>query len=284
MLQLNDFESNYNDILFEPTPNLFSIYFPPTPPLSPLFFYRPSNRINFYEELDNFEPFEDIRRRRGRRRRREELLKQQEEIKELKSDNNNFINEKNIKYDLYPLYINWKKIENKIIPNEYFNIFKLFGYFGEAIYEILRETVPKSDDYYTHKNFLVELIKLYKKDITKDEIESNQFYKKLIEIYEDVISLIKNKIIIFKEIPIFLTIIKIYQLIYTTMKNKTNAIESLKYQFIIINYLKNEEYDLLYNKYLKICRSGRFLGYNIFRRNKEEYMKQIKREYKILNS
>ena len=55
MLQLNDFESNYNDILFEPTPNLFSIYYPPTPPLSPLFFYRPSNRINFYEELDNFE-------------------------------------------------------------------------------------------------------------------------------------------------------------------------------------------------------------------------------------
>ena len=39
-----------------------------------------------------------------------------------------------------------------------------------------------------------------------------------------------------------------------------------------------------YNKYLKICRSGKFLGYNGFRRNKEEYMKQIKREYKILNS
>ena len=133
-----------------------------TPPMSPFYSIRPYNRINrinFLEEpFDNYEPFRDMVRATMRIRRRHREILELEEIKELESDNENFIKEKNIKFDLYPLYINWKKIENKIIPNEYFNIFKLFGYFGEAMYEMLRETVPKSDDYYTHKNFLVELL------------------------------------------------------------------------------------------------------------------------------
>ena len=258
-----------------------------TPPMSPFYSIRPYNRINqinFLEEpFDNYEPFRDMLRATMRIRRRHREILELEEIKELESDNENFIKEKNIKFDLYPLYINWKKIETKKYPNEYFNIFKLFGYFGEAIFEILKETIPKSDDYYTNKNFLIELIKLYQKDLTKEEIEQNKFYKKLLDIFDDVISLVKNKIVIFKEIPIFLTVLKLYQLLYSLLKDKKNCIESLKYQFIILNYLKSDEYDLLYDKYLKVCKTGRFLGYNIFRRSKDEYIKQIKREYKALN-
>ena len=258
-----------------------------TPPMSPFYSIRPYNRINrinFLEEpFDNYEPFRDMLRATMRIRRRHREILELEEIKELESDNENFIKEKNIKFDLYPLYINWKKIETKKYPNEYFNIFKLFGYFGEAIFEILKESIPKSDDYYTNKNFLIELIKLYQKDLTKEEIEQNKFYKKLLDIFDDVISLVKNKIVIFKEIPIFLTVLKLYQLLYSSLKVKKNCIESLKYQFIILNYLKSDEYDLLYDKYLKVCKTGRFLGYNIFRRSKDEYIKQIKREYKSLN-
>ena len=258
-----------------------------TPPMSPFYSIRPYNRINrinFLEEpFDNYEPFRDMLRATMRIRRRHREILELEEIKELESDNENFIKEKNIKFDLYPLYINWKKIETKKYPNEYFNIFKLFGYFGEAIFEILKESIPKSDDYYTNKNFLIELIKLYQKDLTKEEIEQNKFYKKLLDIFDDVISLVKNKIVIFKEIPIFLTVLKLYQLLYSLLKDKKNCIESLKYQFIILNYLKSDEYDLLYDKYLKVCKTGRFLGYNIFRRSKDEYIKQIKREYKSLN-
>ena len=37
----------------------------------------------------------------------------QPELKELESNNENFIKENNIKFNLYPLYINWKKIESK---------------------------------------------------------------------------------------------------------------------------------------------------------------------------
>ena len=207
---------------------------------------------------------------------------EQAELKELKSNNENFIKEKDIKYNLYPLFINWKKIESKSIENDYFKIFKLFGYFGEAIYEILRESLPKVDnnDYYTYKNFINELNKLYKKEFKKEEIEKNNFYKKIMSINDDVISLVRNKIIIFKEIPIFLIIFKIYQSIYISLKDKKNIIESLKYQFIILSYMKTDEYDIIYNKYLKRFKIGRYLGLNIFQRNKEEYIKQIKKDYK----
>ena len=207
---------------------------------------------------------------------------EQAELKELKSNNENFIKEKDIKFNLYPLFINWKKIESKSLENNYFKIFKLFGYFGEAIYEILRETLPKVDnnDYYTYKNFLNELSKLYKKELKKEEIETNNFYKKIISVNEDVVSLVKNKIIIFKEIPIFLIIFKIYQAIYISLNDKKKIIESLKYQFIILSYIKNDEYDIIYNKYLKKFKIGRYLGLNIFQRNKDEYIKQIKKDYK----
>ena len=67
-------------------------------------------------------------------------------IKELKSNNENFMNEKNIKFTLYPLYINWKKIE-KNTKNTYFYVFKLFGYFGGAIFNILKEST-NDEDYY----------------------------------------------------------------------------------------------------------------------------------------
>ena len=207
---------------------------------------------------------------------------EQAELKELKSNNENFIKEKDIKFNLYPLFINWKKIESKSLENNYFKIFKLFGYFGEAIYEILRETLPKVDnnDYYTYKNFLNELSKLYKKELKKEEIETNNFYKKIISVNEDVVSLVKNKIIIFKEIPIFLIIFKIYKSIYISLNDKKNSIDSLKYQFIILSYIKNDEYDIIYNKYLKKFKIGRYLGLNIFQRNKDEYIKQIKKDYK----
>ena len=286
MFSLNELDNLHSDSVNQ----FFQLDdYPPieTPPMSPFYSIRPYNRINqinlLEEPFDNYEPFRDMLRATMRIRRRHREILELEEIKELESDNENFIKEKNIKFDLYPLYINWKKIETKKYPNEYFNIFKLFGYFGEAIFEILKETIPKSDDYYTNKNFLIELIKLYQKDLTKEEIEQNKFYKKLLDIFDDVISLVKNKIVIFKEIPIFLTVLKLYQLLYSLLKDKKNCIESLKYQFIILNYLKSDEYDLLYDKYLKVCKTGRFLGYNIFRRSKDEYIKQIKREYKALN-
>lgn len=197
-------------------------------------------------------------------------------IKEIKSENEHFIKEKDIKLELYPLFINWKKIEkNNFEENEinyHYNIFKLFGYFGEAIYEILIETNPK-DDYYTHEYFLKELYNLYKKANSKEEIEKSIFYNKLMDIYEDVIALSKNKIIIFKEIPVFLIVFKIYQKIFTFLKDNKKIVESLKNQFLILSYMKNEEYQKIFKLYLKKID---------FPRNKKEYINEIKKGYKLV--
>ena len=217
------------------------------------------------------------------RRRSIPIMIEQPELKEIQSNNENFIKEKDMKFHLYPLYINWTKIESKSLDNNYFNIFKLFGYFGVAIYEILIESCSKIEErnYYTHNKFIHELNKLYKKEYGKEEIEQTNFYKKLIDIKEDIISLINNKIVIFKEISIFFIILKFYQSIYISLNDKNNAIDSLKHQFALLSYLKDDEYEMIYNKYLKKVRAGRYLGVNIFKKNKEEYVKQIKSFYKI---
>ena len=214
-----------------------------------------------------------------RRNIRNHILIEHLDLKEIKSDNNNFIKEKDIKYDIYPLYINWKKIESKSITNTYFNVFKLFGYFGVAVYDIFIESMSDNNNC-NYKNFIGELSKLYKKEYKKEEIEEKKFYKKIMNIKDDVFSLVKNKIIIFKEISIFLIILKFYQAIYCSLNNKTNIIDSLKYQFIILSYIKNDEYEKIYNTYLRKFKIGRYLGFNVFQRNKEEYHKSIKNDYK----
>ena len=272
-LSITRFFMNNEDILEPELPFFSSRIEPLERPISP--------RINinldedeYMERLFYFRP--PIRRIR---------IYQHPELKELESNNENFIKENNIKFNLYPLYINWKKIESKNPKEQYFNILKLFGYFGVAIFEILTETMPKigNNYYYTYKNFLSELNKIYKKEFTKEEIEENKFYKKLLEIKDDVISLVKNKIMIFKEIPVFLIVLKFYQSFYSSLDDIKNNIESLKYQFIIISYLTRNEYEIIYDKYLKNFKSGRYLGYNIFQRTKVEYIRQIKRNYNISN-
>ena len=278
-MNLNDFNEPFIEFRSSFFQNDFLINFEPNESYSEL---NRRQRIFNIENSDNEDNGENSIIYLRRRNAINIFELEQAELKELKSNNENFIKEKDIKYNLYPLFINWKKIESKSIENNYFKIFKLFGYFGEAIYEILRESLPKvdNDEYYTYKNFINELNKLYKKEYKKEEIEKNNFYKKIMSINEDVISLVRNKIIIFKEIPIFLIIFKIYQSIYISLKDKKNIIESLKYQFIILSYMKTDEYDIIYNKYLKRFKIGRYLGLNIFQRNKEEYIKQIKKDYK----
>ena len=195
---------------------------------------------SFNYNFDNiFEPFPTLRRHI-----------ESFNLNELNSNNDNFMQEKNVKYSLYPLYINWKKIEIKSDNNVYFNIFKLFGYFGEAIFNILKETT-KLDNYYNHKNFLKELNSFYIKYKIKYQIEKKEFIEKLINIYEDVISLIKNKIMIFKEITVFIIIMRLYEIYFLKSKNKKKVLEILKYQYIILSYLKEEEYKKIYHRYFK---------------------------------
>ena len=204
--------------------------------LEDLLFFHFDEGFNDDYDLESFPLFE------------REVEIEKESLKEIKSNNDNFIQEKNIKYNLYPLFINWKKIETEKEKNEYFNVFKLFGYFGVAIFDILRQLNENKE--YNHKNFISELND-YKKYLGKSQLEGNEFYKKLIDIYNNVISLIKNRIIIFKEISIFLTVLRLYENYFYRMNDKTKLIEILKCQFLIIFKLTDKEYKKIYDKYFK---------------------------------
>ena len=223
----------------------------------------------------------------NRERHRESL-----NLKEIESNNEHFIQEKNIKYNLYPLYINWKKIENKDKnDNNYYNVFKLFGYFGVAIFNILNDSNAQDnhDNYYNYKNFLFELNMFYVKYYTKAKMEENNFFKKLINIYDDVISLIKNKIIIFKEITIFLIVMRLYEKYFLKIDDENKVLEVLKYQYIIISKIKDEEYKKIYNKYYEKLNKESFQNVwifgnkNKFPNNRNNYINQLRRIYKSLN-
>ena len=209
-------------------------------------------------------------------------------LKEIESNNENFVKEKNIKYTLYPLYINWKKIESNSEDNVYYNIFKLFGYFGVAIFSILNESNYDDEDFgQSAENFLYDLNIFYLRYY--DKIEENKFFRKLINIYDEVISLIKNKIIIFKEITIFLIVMRLYEKYFIKNKNDKKIIEVLKYEYIIISNIKDEEYKQIYNKYYKKLNRGcyedfLFLGIKrLIPKTKKNYINNLRRTYKKAN-
>ena len=210
-------------------------------------------------------------------------------IKEIKSNNECFAKENNIKYNLYPLYINWKKIESKSLNNSYYNVFKLFGFFGEAIFNIIKEANDEDKDYYNHRNFLSELNFYNTKNYSMEEIKENRFFKRLINIYDDVISLIKNNLILYKEISVYLIVMRLYENYFLTIDDTTNALEELKMQFKIISNMKDNDYKKIYNAYYK--KVNRDDSNDIWRhdrksklpKNKESYINYIKIAYKKLN-
>jgi hypothetical protein len=245
----------YNEYLFY-TPRLFSIY-----------------------------SFERDRDRERERERENESGK----IKEIESNNEYFTNENNIKYNLYPLYINWKKIESKSLNNSYYNVFKLFGYFGEAIFNIIKEANNENKDHYTHRNFLSELNLYNEKNYSTAEIKENRFFKRLVSIYDDVISLIKNNLIIYKEITVYLIVMRLYEKYFLTIDDTTNALEVLKMEFKIISNMKDNDYKKIYNVYYKkVNRDDSHHFWMDDRKNKlpkskERYINYIKIIYKKLN-
>ena len=56
----------------------------------------------------------------------------EEESAKETNNNPNFMQEKDMKYNLYPFYINWKKIEER--KNSFYDTFAHLGYFGAAVF------------------------------------------------------------------------------------------------------------------------------------------------------
>ena len=206
----------------------------------------PSIRISNFEE-SQFQ-FSSYIRRRIQEREDEAVLVEDENNS---NENPNFMKEKDINFRLYPFYINWKKLETN--ESDYYHIFIHFGYFGASIYSLFKEKLS----IITVKNIIyVFSTFIYDRLLAKDNKEEsgkkiiNNFFEKLPN-YDELYQLIKKKIIMMKEVPIILIILKIFEIYFLIQKNYKEIEKILKSEYLLGTYLTNEEYDEIYNNHFK---------------------------------
>ena len=205
------------------------------------------------------------------------MNEEEEELRPESNNNPNFLKEKDMKFNLYPFYINWKKIEER--KNSYYDIFIHFGYLGAAIFSTFKEDYA----FITYKNIIFTFSSFCHdfllKNKEKDNNELLDFMNKLPEI-DKIYKLIKNKVLMYKEIPIFIIILKIYEIYYLFNVEEIKLIELLKHQYLLINYLKDEEYNHIFRDNF----SGKV--FKVFKKMKENMGKQMefpKSKKKYLN-
>ena len=206
--------------------------------------------------------------------------------------NPNFMHEKDMKYNLYPLYINWKKIEAN--ESHYYDMFVHFGYFGASVYSSFREiyqNITNKNIIYLFSSFCYDFLTSQneEQEKTDKEQELDLFMSKLPE-NKIIYNLIKEKIIMYKEIPMFFIILKIYEIYFLYKEEKEKIIELLKYQYLLITYLTDEEYNEIFQDHFKGKVSSIFkklvklMGIQLELPNKRnKFINHIKYIYKDIN-
>ena len=188
--------------------------------------------------------------------------REDEEYKEETSENPNFMQETNMKFRLYPLYINWKKIEHN--EQGYYRVFLRYGYFGSAIFSSFKDKYPSLDAKnmfsvlaeFISENFFKKNINNSLQDNKNDNINEEEdkkvreFFDKLPKI-NDIINLIENKIIMMKEVSLLILILKIYEIYFIINKYNNDIKNVLKYEYLLLSYLSDEEYKDIYNNHFK---------------------------------
>jgi hypothetical protein len=214
----------------------------------------------------------------------------EEESAKETNNNPNFMQEKDMKYNLYPFYINWKLIE----ANEYnyFDVFVHFGYLGASIYSSLRDIYPKITNkniIFVFSTFCYDFLVSENEDQEKDDKDLIIFIQKSPEINQ-IYNLIKKKIIMFKEIPIFLIILKIYEIYYLYKDERIKIIDLLKYQYLLISYMTDDEFNEIFQEHFKGKVSSIFrklvnlIGNQLELPNtRKKYINHIKYIYQTIN-
>jgi len=167
------------------------------------------------------------------------------------NNNPNFMHEKDMKYNLYPFYINWKKLEAN--ENNYFDMFVHYGYFGVSVYSSFRDIYPnitKTNIIYLFSSFCYDFLVNENQEQEKNEKELTSFLTQLPE-KKIIYKLIKKKILMFKEIPIYLLILKIYEIYFLYKVQESKLLELLKYQYLLISYMTDDEYKEIYQNHFK---------------------------------
>ena len=208
------------------------------------------------------------------------------ENESISNSNPNFMKEENMNFRLYPFYINWKKLE----ANEpyYFRTFIRFGYFGASIFSSFKEKYPSlsSDNIlYVLSNFISEhLLNEDSKDEASQKVIKDYFEK--IPNLDDICDLIKKKVIMLKEVPMILLVLKIYEINYMIQKNNVELEKVLKAEYLLGTYLTDEEYTDInkhykgkINKLFKKLVEENGKEYKL-PKTKEQYFNHIKYVYK----
>ena len=228
--------------------------------------------------------------------------REDEEYKEETSENPNFMQETNMKFRLYPLYINWKKIEHN--EQGYYRVFLRYGYFGSAIFSSFKDKYPSLDAKnmfsvlaeFISENFFKKNINNSLQDNKNDNMNEEEdkkvreFFDKLPKI-NDLINLIENKIIMMKEVSLLILILKIYEIYFIINKYNNDIINVLKYEYLLLSYLSDEEYKDIYNNHFKGKISKIFKKLSetngklyIFPKTKVKFVNHIKSVYKSNNN
>ena len=240
----------------------------------------PGIRISNIEELQ-------FRLRRYFRRHIEEC--EDEAIIEEENNANtnpNFMKEQDMNFRLYPFYINWKKLE----ANEpsYYRTFIHFGYFGASVYSSFKEKYPNlslDNILFVLSSFISEyLLSKDNKDEASQKVIKDYFEK--IPNLDDICDLIKKKVIMLKEVPMILLVLKIYEINYMIQKNNVELEKVLKAEYLLGTYLTDEEYANInkhykgkINKLFKKLVEENGKEYKL-PKTKEQYFNHIKYVYK----
>ena len=124
--------------------------------------------------------------------------------------NQNFMKEEDINYKLYPIYINWKKVEAN--AEGYYKVLTRFGYFGVAVYSAFKEKTPNLNV----DNMLYSLAQVvseyfFSKDVNSESIQKaiKNYFENIPDL-EKILELLKKKILLLKEVPVIYLVLKIY--------------------------------------------------------------------------
>ena len=173
-----------------------------------------------------------------------------DQIKEDDS-NPNFMLEKDMNFRLYPFYINWKKIEEN--ESGYYQIFVHFGYFGVSVYSSFKEKYPSlkvNNILFVLTSFIDEY--LLSKDNKSEESQKliSEFFEKMPTL-EKLCNLIQKKIIMKKEVPMILLVLKIYEIYYMLQKKNEELEKVLKNEYLLVTYLNENEYKEIYQSHYR---------------------------------
>ena len=216
---------------------------------------------------------------RARRRLYDEYSDDEDMENAIYNSNNNFkqfSKENDINFRNYPFPINWVEVEKD--EKNYYHILSKYGYFGVSIYSHLNNIKKVSSD-----NLIELIVEMFSNFLKKENFEKlKKFIYSLSQTPEMIYKMINQKLILVKEIPVFLIMLIILEIFYFTYepeqyKNHEKQKFILKSQYALINMINDDEYKKIYNEFFKgkPSKNLKKLNYKI-KKERKQYLKHIK--------